>query len=95
MEQDVRNNLPVAFLGAMFLSRILKNLEPPTGDVHTSAVGGEGLGAHQANAGAAAGDEAGPAIDVEELGSLEGMCIDHFDGLVWFCCSVGNAEEGS
>lgn len=37
------------------------------GDVNAGAVGGQGLRAHEADAGAAAGDDGDPVFDVEEL----------------------------
>ena len=71
----------------MFLGGLLENLEAATGDVHLGAVGSEGLGVHQADAGAAARDEADPAVDVEELASLERFRAHHFVCLLWLCGS--------
>lgn len=83
-----RDDLAVALLGTMLLGRVLENFESAAGDVHLGTVGSKGLGVHQADAGAAAGDEADPAIDAEELGGLEGVCVDHGGD----CCVSGAAR---
>ena len=59
------------------LGGIVQDFGAAAGDVDPRAVGREGLGGHESDAGATAGHEADVVLDGEELGSCELMSSSH------------------